>query len=397
MKLRYKYRIYPNKLQEQQMISVGGTTRFIFNYFLKQNIDQYRTDKKFIWYNQMSKRLTQRKKQFLWLKNTYSQILQSSIKDLDQALKNIKHGNKFPKFKSKYTTPISFRYQQHTSIIDNKYLHLPKIGNIKINLHRQLPSKYTGITITQKNNNWYCSFVVNKEEQSMVDNISNSVGIDVNSDFTALSSYELIPNIKPLKQNRKKLKKLQQNLSRKKKGSKNQTKAKFKLAILHEKIANQRHDHIHKLSARITKEHDLICVETLKIEEMKKNKYVAKAIEDCAWAKFILLLEYKCKLLGNQFIKINQWLPSSKTCSFCGNKQIIQLNQRQFNCNECLNSIHRDINAAINIKNYGLQQYLLNTKSRQELPEVPVDVISDLLSNFDNISNTQTKQEIIYN
>ena len=297
MKLRYKYRIYPNEQQEQQMISVGGSSRFVYNYFLKQNINQYQIDKKFIWHFDMNKKLTLVKKQFTWLYDTYNAVLQSSLGDLDQALKNIKRGAGFPKFKSKYTTPVSFNYPRFVSIVNN-LLRLPKIGDIKIVFDRALP-KFTGCTIYKTARGWYASFVVDKEEQILTTDITNSIGIDVNSDYTALSTGELITNLKPLKKKQKKLKLLQRQLARTRKGSKNRQKAKIKLARVHDQIRCQRLNHIHQISSRITKVYDLVSVETLKIEQMKKNHYEAKAIADTGWAMFIAALEYKSKLLGN--------------------------------------------------------------------------------------------------
>ena len=393
MKLRYKYRIYPNKQQEQQMISVGGSSRFVFNYFLKQNINQYQIDKKFIWHFDMNKKLTHVKKQFTWLYDTYNAVLQSSLRDLDQSLKNIKHGAGFPKFKSKYTTPIKFKYPRFVSIVNNQ-LRLPKIGDIKIVFDRDLP-KFTGCTIYKTPRGWYASFVVDKEEIVLCNDITNSVGIDVNSDYTALSTGELITNLKPLKSKSHKIKQLQRQLARKKKGSKNRIKSKIKLARLHDQIRCQRHYHIHQISSRITKAYDLVSVETLKINEMRKNHYAAKAIQDVGWAMFITAIKYKSKLLGHHFVKISQWLPSSKTCSNCGEKkQSLDLKDRQFVCDTCNLSIHRDINAAININNYGIQQWTRD-HARQLLSEAPVDVVSDLLTCWGEQSATSTKQEIL--
>ena len=406
MKLRYKYRIYPTNSQEQQMILVGGSVRFVYNYFLKSNIDQYRPistnidqyaiDKKFVWYFDMNKQLTQLKKQYIWLNETYSQVLQQSTKDLDQALKNIKHGAGFPHFKSKYTTPISFRYQQHVSIIDSKYVRLPKIGNIRIKMHRELPSNFTGCTISQTPRGWYISFIVGIDEKTLVDDISKPVGIDLNSQNIALSNSELIANPRPLKSAQPKVKKLQRNLSRKQKGSKNRGKAKNKLARLHNKIKNQRLDHIHQTSARIAKDHDLVSVETLKIDQMRQsNKYTAKAIADAGWAMLINTLTYKCQLLGHHLIKINQWLPSTKQCSGCqAKKKSMPLHIRIFICDKCGLIIHRDVNAAINICIWGYQQWLIKYgKTGQELPNGPVDVIWDILVNHNKITQSQTKQE----
>ena len=395
MKLRYRYRIYPTPDQEQGMTSVGGSVRFLYNHFLKVNIDQYQINKKFVWHFDMCQRLVELKKEKAWLSETYSQVLQQSLKDLDTALKNMKKtGAGFPQFKSKYTTPVSFRYQQHTSIsADGKYVKLPKIGEVRIRLHRVLPSNYTGCTITQTTRGWYASFVVEQPERPLVGDVENPVGVDVNSQFTALSTGELIANPRPLSKKFKHIKCLQRKLSRKQKASRNRQRAKLRLARTHDQVRCQRLDHVHQISARIAKSHDLVSVETLKIEEMKKNKYAAKAIADAGWAMLANSIEYKCRLAGHHFFKINQWLPSSKTCSSCGHKKpSLDLKQRQYHCESCGQAQHRDINAAINIKNWGHQQWNID-HSRQELPEAPVDVTWDILTNWGEVSQSQMKQE----
>ena len=395
MKLRYRYRIYPTPDQEQAMTSVGGAVRFLYNHFLKVNIDQYQNNKKFVWYADMCQQLVELKKEKAWLSETYSQVLQQSLKDLDTALKNLKKTSAgFPQFKSKYTTPISFRYQQNTSISnDGRYVKLPKIGDIRIQLHRALPSSYTGCTITQTACGWYASFVVEQSRQQLVEDVINPVGVDVNSQFTALSTGELITNPRPLSKKFKHIKCLQRKLSKKARTSKNRQRAKLRLARTHDQVRCQRLDHVHQISARIAKSHDLVSVETLKIEEMKKNKYAAKAIADAGWAMLTNSIEYKCRLAGHHFFKINQWLPSSKTCSACGHKKLsLDLKQRQYHCESCEHIQHRDINAAINIKNWGLQQWNID-HSRQELPDVPVDVTWDTLTNWGEVSQSQVKQE----
>jgi len=400
MKLRQKYRLYPTPTQEQQMISSAGACRFVFNYFLQTNIEQYELDKTFIWHFDMNLLLTELKQEKTWLYDTAAQCLQQSTKDLDQALKNIKHGKEFPNFKSKYHTQMSFRYQQGVIIIDNRYVHLPNIGKVRIILDRPLPP-FTGCTITEKAGQWYISFVIDKQEAPLVQDIEKIIGIDLNSEFTALSNGELIANPKPFKKNKKKIKKIQQNLSRKQKGtkttksSKGYIKTKRRLAKEHKKIADKRHYHLHQLSTRIAKEYDLVCVETLDISNMKNNHYAAKAIADCGWGMFISMLEYKCRLYGKHFVKINKWLPSSQTCSCCGNKQKVPLEVRTFDCESCDNEMHRDVNAAVNIANWGLQQWEIDNKKKSgtSLPGVPVDVIYDVLVNFDVISQTQMKLE----
>jgi putative transposase len=398
MKLRYRYRIYPTGAQIKQMTSVGGAVRFLYNHFLKVNIDQYQTDKTFVWQFDMNSQLPALKKQLPWLKDTYSQVLQQSIKDLDTALKNIKKsGAGFPRFKSKYTTPISFRYQQHTRInADGRVLHLPKIGDIRIKMHRDLPSAYSCVTVTQTPRGWYASFVVDVQQQEPVTDVVNPVGVDMNSKFTALSTGELIQNPRPLAKKFKHIKNQQRKLSRKEKKSRNREKQRLKLARIHDQVRCQRLNHAHQVSARITKSHDLVSAETLQIDEMrKKSKPVAKAIADAGWAQFLAACAYKCDMQGHHFIKINQWLPSSKTCSACGHKKHqIDLSQREYHCDSCCHTQHRDLNSAINIRNWGHQQWCID-HARQELPEAPVDVMADVLTNWGDSSASTMKQEAV--
>ena len=398
MKQRYRYRIYPTNSQIKQMICVGGAVRFLYNHFLKLNIDQYQANKTFVWQFDMNNQLPALKKQLSWLKDTYSQVLQQSVKDLDTALKNMsKMGSGFPQFKSKYTTPIAFRYQQHTRIsADCRTLHLPKIGLVRIRLHRDLPSEYSAVTITQTPRGWYASFVVDVCEQPLVPDVTNPVGVDVNSKFTALSTGELIPNPRPLAKKFKHIKNQQRKLCRKTKRSKNREKQRLKLARIHDQVRCQRLNHIHQLSARITKSHDLVSVETLKIDEMRrKSRPVAKAVADAGWAQFLSACAYKCDMQGHHFIKINQWLPSSKTCSACGaKKHQMDLSQREYHCDACGHTQHRDINAATNICNWGHQQWCID-HARWEPPEAPVDVTADVLTNWGEISASTMKQEAV--
>jgi putative transposase len=396
MKLRYRYRIYPNKEQTKQLVSAGGAVRFLYNHFLKVNIDQYQTDKTFVWYAGMCLQLTELKAELDWLTSTYSQSLQQSLKDLDTALKNIKKtGAGFPKFKSKYMTPVSVRYPQGVSVdASAQQLKLPKIGVIRIVLHRDLPT-FTGVTITQTPRGWYASFVVEVQEKTLVADVTNPVGVDVNSKFTALSTGELIPNQRPLAKKFTHIKRQQRKLSRQTKKSRNRTKQQQRLARIHDQVRCQRMNHTHQTSARITKSHDLVSAETLKIEEMKRtSRKTAKAVADAGWAQFLSACAYKCTLQGHHFMKINQWLPSSRTCHACGVKKPhkLDLSQREFHCDSCGVTTHRDTNAAINIKTWGHQQWCID-HARWEPPEAPVDVTADILTCWGETSASTTKQE----
>jgi putative transposase len=239
MKLRYNYRLNPTKQQEELLKQAGGTTRFLWNHFLEQNVKKYEEEKKFSFYYEMAVSLPKLKKELTWLKNTYSQVLQQVLKDLDGALKFKKHGRGFPNFKSKYAKRDSFRYVQNTKIEDNKYLLLPKIGRIRIKLHRQLP-KYSSVTIYQDQGHWCASFVVEKETKPK-QQIKRAIGIDMNSSCFATSEGKMISNPKFLKQAKDQVKGLQRALSRKQKGSSMRTKAKDRLGRVMRSIRNRRH------------------------------------------------------------------------------------------------------------------------------------------------------------
>lgn len=395
MKLRFRYRLYPTKQQEELFKSFGGASRFLYNQFLWFNIGWYNTYKKFLWKNDMCKILVEMKTYFPWLTEIHSQVLQQAVGDLEQALKNMKHGSGFPQYKSKASTPYSFRYPQGVYIRNNTHVYLPKIGLVKIKLHRPLVS-YKSCTIIQTARGWYISFVTDRDEQKQKCDINTSVGVDVNSQYTALSTCELIKNPRPLFKKRQRIKTLQRKLARKQKGSKNREKTRKLLARVHDQIHCQRKDHIHQMSARIAKGHDLVSVETLRLDKMRrKSKLVAKAIADAGWGMLIQAIAYKCQLYGNHFVQINEWLPSSKTCHKCGHKKNdFPLDIREYDCEKCGMVMHRDVNAAINIDNYGRQQWNLD-HARQELPEAPVNLVVDVLVNCGESTATDTKQEAV--
>ncbi len=403
MKLRYKYRIYPNQLQEANMLQAAGNARFIWNHFLKLNINRYETEKKFIFYYEMNKHLTQVKKSLSWLSLSYSQILQEKLRDLDQAFKNflrrlqlVRQGLMpmsevgFPQFKSKWAGYDSFRYTQGVVLLGNK-VRLPKIGDVKIKLHRELPSKPTSTSIIHECGKWYVSFVVDKQEIDPIE-INSVIGIDVNADVIALSNNELIKAPRPNRKYKKELKQKQRVVSRRQKKSKNRAKARLIYQRLQQAhVRNIRHDFLHKTSARIAKASALICVETLDIKQMKKNHFTAIAIQDSGWGYLFNMLEYKTKLIGHHYHQINQWLASSKTCNACGHKKAkLDLNTRVYECDECQVVEHRDINAACNIRDWGYQEVCGH---KPGLERARVDVIFDILASDCEISSSQMKQD----
>jgi len=391
MKLRYNFRLYPTDIQEISFKQTAGNCRFVWNYFLTQNRINYEFYRKFIFNFDMNNELPNLKKKFEWLKDTYSQVLQAKLKDLSEALKFKKNNRGFPKYKSKWNADNAFRYVQHTKITDNKCLHLPKIGDVPIRLHQDLP-KYSSVTIYQDAGKWYASFVVEVAEQAKV-KIDTSIGIDVNANNIADSTGKLHITPRPNRKYKKKLKFLQREVSRKQKKSKNKAKAMTRLKRFTAYLRNIRKDFLHQVSARIAKAATLVCAETLDVAQMKKNHLTAIAIQDNGWSSLFGLLAYKTQLRGHHFHQINKWLASSKTCHKCGHKKDMPPGIDTYICDntDCDWICNRDINAALNIDEWSRQE--LRLKSGPERTKVLLDVVLDTLSS-DGLTSTQMKEEV---
>lgn len=362
----YKYRIYPTKDQMQLIEKHFGSTRFLYNYFLDYRQKEYDKGNKKVGYIITQAELTKLKKndEYYWLNECGSQSLQMALRYLDFAYgRFFKKKGGYPKFKSKKHTTQSFTVPQNIKVVNNR-VYLPKFtkDGIKVKLHREIPQEtiLKQATILRQNNQYFISILIE-------DNISiskptkakNAVGLDMGlSNFIITSDGIKYENKKYFVKSQQTLKKLQRRLSKKKKGSKNRQKAKLKVQKLHTKINNQRKDYLHKISNEITNQYDIICFETLNVKGMIQNKRLAKGIADVAWSEFMRQLEYKTQWKGKTVLKIDQWFPSSQICSYCGASTGKKpLNVRKFDCPECYTKdIDRDVNASINIKNYGLGQ-----------------------------------------
>ncbi len=351
----FKFIIYPTKEQESSLLQCGGNTRFLWNYILGLNKKFYKETGKFKFYYELSSLLPELKKEFPFLKLSYSQSLQTVLRNFDKALKDsFKKEKGFPSFKKKMLLNDSFSYPQSWRF-NKGFVRIPKIGEVRWRKHRNLQGKPKKITVSQDGSNWYCSVTCEikiPEKEKKVDNI---IGIDVGlKEFLTLSDGTVIPNPRHLNKYKDKLTKAQRRLSKKQKGSRNRFKQRLKVRKLHNKIRDIRKDFLHKLSNSIAKNYDGIVVEDLNIKGMVKNHKLARSISDVSWSEFFRQLEYKCRWSFKHFIKIDRWYPSSKTCSSCGCTQEMPLDKRIFNCPDCGVSIDRDLNASINIKNLGL-------------------------------------------
>ncbi len=358
----FKYRIYPNKSQQEIINKHFGCCRFVYNYFLNERKNFYlnhkEDEKKSLNYYDNCKELTEIKKktEYNWLTETNSQSLQQSLRHLDVAYnKFFRKESQFPRFKSKRDKQ-SFTVPQKFYIKNNK-LHIPKIKTgIDIILHRPLIGRLLNATISKNKVNQYFVCIVCETEHEVLQQNENIVGLDLGiKDLVITSNGKKYENLKIYQQYEKKLKYKQRQVSKKKKGSNNRKKAIFKLARVHNKIKNIRENHLHQISHEIIHENQVIISEDLAIANMLKNHKLAKAISNCSWGELIRQFSYKSEWNDREYIKINRFFPSSKTCNVCGFiLEKLDLNIREWICPQC-NSVHdRDINAATNIKNQGL-------------------------------------------
>lgn len=375
MFLRQKYRLYPTNEQKIILTQWIGQARFVWNYMLNKNIEQYKIDKKFIFKFAMNGLLPALKNdpERIWLREIPSQCLQQKCADLDQALTNKFKGAGFPKFKSKNIDASGIRFPVQLKI-ENGKIHIPKMKDgIKIVIHREILGKLKSVTISKdKVGDFWASVLVEMPDSYIPEKtkeIINTVGIDLGlKEFAVMSDGVIIKNPRYAKKAKKRLIRLQQKHSKKKKGSNNKNKSRILLAIQHRKVARQRKDFVTQTTCSIAKSNDLIVIEDLKVKNMVKNHKLASSISDVGWGMFRASLEWQCTKRGKHLEIISQWFPSSKTCSSCGNvKDVLLLSERIYKCDICNTEMDRDMNAALNIHNLGLSNFKQNTVGMTEI------------------------------
>ena len=284
MEKAYKFRIYPNKQQEELINKTFGCCRFVYNKYLAKRIELYENNKETYSYKQCSSDLTNLKKELVWLKEVDSTSLQSSLKDLETAYKKFfKEKSGFPKFKSKKTNRFSYKTKYTNGNIEylRKHIKLPKIGMVKIR-DKQIPQgRILNATISKEpSGKYFVSLCCTDVEVKRFENTNSNIGLDLGiKEFCITSNGETIENPKYLKKSLNKLAKLQRELSRKSKGSSNRNKARLKVARLQERISNQRKDFLQKLSTKLIKENDIIAGSSAKkaptkIETVKKAIFI---------------------------------------------------------------------------------------------------------------------------
>lgn len=352
----YKFRIYPTKIQFDFLNKQFGAVRFIYNYFLNQRDTQFKeTGKSDNYYAQTKAlKLMKGQEEFKWLKEINSQTCQQALQCLDAAyLKFFRKETAFPRFKKKKNCQ-SFCVPQHFKILE-KGIIIPKLkSQIKCKFYREIIGEVKSLTISKTLTEKYFVSILVEQKNEYKQTSEGKIGIDLGiKDFVTLSDgtkYSFSVSKKT-----EKLKKLQHYYSKKQKGSKRKEKLRLRIARLNEKIANSRRDFQHKLSTKLTNEYQTICLETLRVKNMMKNHKLARAIGETSWYSFVNMLQYKGKWKGCDIIQIDQFYPSSKTCSVCNwKKEDLKLSERSWICPNCGTEHNRDINAAKNILTYGL-------------------------------------------
>jgi putative transposase len=358
MKLGYKYRLYLTQDQKDYMAKIFGCTRFVYNWGLRKKTDAFYNDKVKISQNELSGLMTllKREKDTLWLQEVPHVVLAQALRQLDKAFVNFyKKRARYPKFKNKFDRQSATYGRLNVRIKDNKIV-LPKMQEpIKIKWSRKLPSEFSSATVTKDNSDRYFISFICKKEVIKLPNTDNKVGIDLGiKDIIVDSNGNSSGNPKFIRKYERQLRRAQQKLSRRKKGSKNRLKAKDRVAKVHAKIADSRNDFVHKMTTKLIKENGLIVMEDLQVKNMMRNHCLAKSIADVAWGAIEKQAMYKAKLYGRELVKIDKFFPSSKRCSNCGFiLKKLDLSVRKWICPECKNVNLRDVNAAKNILQAG--------------------------------------------
>lgn len=370
----FKFRIFPNKKQENLLQKSFGCNRLIYNLLLDYQIKRYENKEKHLSEFDMNSYISNdllKDDNYYFLKEVDNYCLKSASKSLNDSYQRFfKKQTKFPKFHSKHKSKKSYTtYSIRMKIIDDSHIFLSKLKTIKCEFHQKLPKDYKikSATISQDaKGNYYCSFCLEYENQVLQKDWTNNIkilGLDYKSDGLYMDSEGTNCSMpKFFRKSQKKLKKLQRRLSRKIGSKKDESKSKnwlkqnLKVNKLYGKIANQRKDYLHKESRLLANFYDIICVEDINMKNLANKGFGnGKATNDNGYGMFRSFLQYKLEDQGKLLIKVDKFYSSSQICSNCGHKQKMPLDVRTYNCPKCGLELDRDFNAAINIRNEGLR------------------------------------------
>ena len=358
----YKFRLYPTNEQEQLLLKTFGCVRFVYNKMLaerKEVYEQFKGDKEVL-KQQKLPTPAKYKAEFEWLKEVDSLALANAQMNLQKAYTHFFAGRaKFPKFKSRkakqsYTTN---RVNGNIQLLES-HIKLPKLGLVKLKQHREFPAHaiIKSCTISRSAAGKYHISILTEYEHTPIEKeIKEIIGLDfaMNGLYVESEQGETANYPRFYRQAQQQLAKEQRILSRRTKGSSRYEKQRMKAAKLHEQVANQRKDFLHKTSRRLATRYDCVVIEDLNMKGMSQVLRFGKSVADNGWGMFTTFLHYKLGEQGKRLVKINKWFPSTKTCSNCGHIKEMPLSERTFSC-ACGFVSDRDWNAAINIKNEGI-------------------------------------------
>ena len=360
----YKYRIYPNREQKEQIEKTFSHTRYVYNNILSYRKTMYENFNislsKIDCNNYCNKIL---KPLLEWLKEVDKFSLTNAIYDTDNAYqKFFKEHAGYPKFKSKKDNKKSYttNYTNNNIEVDcngNK-IKLPKLKEVRAKVHRKIKGIIKSATVSKVPSGKYFVSILVDEEIEKLDKNNKSIGIDLGiKDICITSDGKKYENIKTLRKYEKKLAKLQRRLSNKVRRSNNYYKAKKKVSLCYEKISNVRKDYLHKISHELINENQVIISENLQVSNMIQNKNLSKSISDASWYELTRQIEYKAIWYGRKYLKVGRFYASSQICHVCGykNSDIKDLSIRKWTCPSCGKEHDRDYNAAINILQEGLR------------------------------------------
>jgi putative transposase len=354
----YRFRLAPTPKQEQGLRQFAGCRRFVWNWALERKQAVYQATGQSLSYGELAAELVQLKQQpqTAFLRECDSQALQQTLRDLERAFLSFFAGRaRFPKRKSRKRTPHAFRIPQRVRV-EGPRVRIPKIGLVKLRLHRQMEGTIKSATIKQSaDGRWHVTFVSHFEQEAAEPSADRPAGLDVGLEsFATFDDGRKIAPPKFYRKQERKLKRLHRHLSRCRKGSRNRTKACQRLAVGYAKVRSQRHDWLHQRSREIVSGHDTVCIEDLNLKGLVRTK-LGKSFSDAAHGAFARMLLYKGAWYGCRIVQVGRFFASSKTCSACGHHQHLELSDRRWVCAHCGAEHDRDINAARNLLGEGLR------------------------------------------
>lgn len=364
-----KVRLRPTKVQEAQLWKSVGTARWVYNWTLERQQENHKNGGKFIYDNQLRKEITQLKKQddYKWLGDVSNDIAKQAVKDACNSYKKFFKGqSKFPRFKSRRNSKKSF-YNDVTKLkVNNMSIQLAKIGWVKTSEQLPMDIKYLNPRVSYDNKYWYLS-VSYEQEFTQPELTDEAIGIDLGIKTLAVCSngmdFKNINKTTKVRKIEKRLRRLQRSVSRKyennREGSRyvktcNIIKIEKQIQLLHRRLSNIRNNHLHQATNAIVRaKPSKVVMEDLNVKGMMKNRNLAKAISQQKFYEFKRQMEYKCEKYGIEFIQADRFFPSSKLCFDCGQiKKDLKLSDRMYRC-DCGLHIDRDLNASLNLANYG--------------------------------------------